>query len=206
MDQVPESIEADRESVNFGQVVGENVQRIRAELGMSQSVLARLLSVNGDRWTKGNVAALERGARKQVTDAELAQLAATFNVKLAELYQGEGDLRIGENALISREDWRSALAGEEPPTVAVLGADAVAGPMASMSGDFLAVEIADRLGTSINDVAKTARRLYGRSVTAEQARRVGPVDDPTSQSTAVRRGNVTRQLTAEIRQELEKKA
>jgi transcriptional regulator with XRE-family HTH domain len=189
--------------VNFGEAVGQNVQRIRAELGMSQSVLARMLTTNGDRWTKGNVAALERGTRKQVTDAELAQLANALNVRVSELYRGDGYLLVGENGVIERSAWRAALDGVEPPAVAVTGADAVAAPLAVITRDFLAFEVADKLGVSITQVSRAAKKLYRRSVTAEQAARVGPVDDPTSQSTAVRRGNVTRQLVAEIRNKIE---
>lgn len=206
-DELPTFIGPDLEeiAVPFGQVVGENVQRIRADLGMSQSVLARLLSTSGERWTKSNVAALERGARARVGDGELAQLAGTLGVLVADLYQGDGYLSLGNGAVISREDWRKALMGHESPTLSTSDPDAVA-PYASGRPDFVAVEIADRLDTSIHSVIRAARELYGRTATAEHAARVGELDDPASQSAAVKRGNVTRQLVAEVEKKIRKRA
>ncbi|TDP90507.1 helix-turn-helix domain-containing protein [Labedaea rhizosphaerae] len=182
----------------FGAVVGENVQRIRTAQGMTQTALAKLLSANGDPWTKGNVASLERGARPRITDAELAQLAGTLNVPLPSLYEGSGEMRTGAGTTIKREAWREALSGRKPPTLTIDDPDALVAHVSAGPPDFVAFEIADRLGVTAHAVATAAAGLFGHSATVEHARRVGTFDDPTSQSAAVKRGNVTRQLVDEI--------
>ena len=194
----------DRPPDSFGAAVGGNIQRLRAARGMTQTVFARLLRTTaGDSgsWTKSNVAALERGARPRVTVGEAVLFACVLQVPIAELFAGDGELAEPNGASISRADLRTALSTPVAPNAVDDSADSIA-PWISGKFDGIAVEIAERLGVSIHAVISASARRYGRTATAEHAARVGSLSDPSSQSAAVKRGNVTRQLVAELKEDI----
>lgn len=186
--------------VSIGAAVGENVRAFRADRGITQAELARMLTTLGDRWTKGRVHALENGDRESVTISELAQLAIVLRRPLHELVDGEGDARITESAVISRHELAAELLRGGVPAWA-LDDPALVDPAAA--------EIAERLGADPEDrdvvrrVHEAALQLYGHSATEERAARVGAVDDPESSGTAYRRRNFMQQLVNEIRNAME---
>lgn len=184
----------------FGEVVAENVRRLRVEAGISQTTLATMLSALGPEWSKSNVAALERGARQRLTEQELLQLARTLNVPVSELYAGEGAITYGGGE-IDRQVVRDAFSSPDVPAMEITEPDALAA--FDVESDVLAFEVADRLGVDRATVQQVAQRLFGRSVTDEQRQRLRRDPIAEDRSSAVRRGNHTRGITNEIRRYLE---
>lgn len=188
------------EAPTFGEVVAENVRRLRVEAGISQTTLATMLSAMGPEWSKSNVAALERGVRQRLTEQELLQLGATLNVSVSELYAGDGVIAYGAGE-IDRHVVREAFSSPDVPDLPITGPDLRA-PFAVQS-DLLAFEVADRLGVDLATVQQAAEHLFGRSVTQEQRQRLRRDPGDETRSPAVRRGNHTRGITNEIRRHLE---
>jgi len=179
------------EPSTFGQCVGENVRRIRTSLYMSIDALARCLQqAHGEVWTKSRLAALERGGRQTLTEVELYQLATVLGVSVADFYWGDGNLVAGQFT-ISRAAWRDTMSGQAFRP--------------AMAGDYMAVELALLLGMPRDLIACAAEELYGRTVTLEHVARVADDAGKPTQSAAVHRGQVTRTLAQEIREQISKR-
>lgn len=185
--------EDEPQALSFGEVVAENVRRLRVAKGLSQGTLARILTLAGPPWSKTNVVALERG-RQRVTDEELVQLAVALSVPISELYAGAGQVQFGLES-IDRRVIHDALAENKTPDVPA-GLDVMAS--FAVDRDVLAIEVAERLDMPLLEVQRLALELFGQSITAEHRKRVGDAEPTDDRSSAIRRGNHTRAITNEI--------
>src|SRR5262245_41588496 len=96
---------------SVGTVVGENVQRLRERARLTQYELARLLVQRGAQWHRSKIAAIEAGERPNLSVADVLVLANVFNVELAELYEGDGEVALTEHITLSRPMIRDVIRG-----------------------------------------------------------------------------------------------
>jgi transcriptional regulator with XRE-family HTH domain len=71
---------------SVGQVIGENLRRLRSERALTQEEAARTVREVGLPWTRKHVAALETAVREDLTIGELVLLARAFDVPLREWF------------------------------------------------------------------------------------------------------------------------
>lgn len=74
--------EAPAKRPSVGQVIGENLRRLRSERELTQEEAARAVREVGLPWTRKHVAALETAVREDLTIGELVLLARAFDVPL----------------------------------------------------------------------------------------------------------------------------
>ena len=181
-----------------GQVIGENLKRLRKMAGFTQSELADTLGVSGTRWTRSHIAAFEAGNRETIDLGTLVILARTMGVPLAELFAGEGVILLGEATPIARSDLRVLLGGQDYQPAA---------PMSLLVQDmhrtarerYVAdAELAGRLGVHVSHVVEAARALWGHSLHEERDQRIAVMGEMTAGQRATRRGHVTRALSRDI--------
>lgn len=72
-------------------LVGKQISELRIKLGMSQSMLALELQLQGVSLHKNAVSAIEQG-RRSVSDIELIAFAAALHASVAELYRVDGEI------------------------------------------------------------------------------------------------------------------
>ncbi|MEV7382100.1 helix-turn-helix domain-containing protein [Streptomyces lydicus] len=199
-----------------GEVVGENLRRLRQARRWTQDTAAREFAGVGLHWKRTHIAALESGRRETVDVGTLVLLAAAFHVPVTELYQGSGDVLLTPRAdaddyavTATREQLREWLSGVES-NIMIRGAQAAIAAV-ELSGHKtrpIPVEadgaLAKRLGRDVRDVVKAAEGLWGRSLTEERDRRVTAelADLPIGERQA-RQGHITRELSAALRQWIE---
>ncbi|MER6527654.1 helix-turn-helix transcriptional regulator [Streptomyces sp. NPDC001508] len=199
-----------------GEVVGENLRRLRQERRWTQDAAAREFAAVGLRWKRTHIAALESGRRETVDVGTLVLLAAAFEVPVPELYQGSGDVLLTPRAgaedhgvTATREQLRAWMSGEHSNLM-------IRGPQTA----FAVLELSDhktrpipveadralakRLGRNLRDVVNAAEGLWGRSLTEERDRRVAAelADLPIGERQA-RQGHITRELSAALRKWIE---
>lgn len=190
--------------------VGVQVQRLRTERGWSQDELAQRLGL--PKWTRVQVARLERGSREGLGLDEALALARTLGVSVVALLPKDVPLRLG---------------GADGPTVpATTARDLLEGTYEEERGGgeviptpdgllYLPVEVSARseavvraaqaLGLTAEQVEEHALAEFGRGLVSERDRRLAeqvPADaSPRSRQAA--RGHVMRGLLAELRQSIE---
>jgi transcriptional regulator with XRE-family HTH domain len=195
-----------REARTFGQVVGANVQRLREAQGWTQEELARRLRAFGLHWTRANLASVESGRRQQIDLASLVLIALAMDAPASELLAGDPEeISVGGGTSVNLHHTREWLAGRQP-----LGPGYVGQSSGGQSGLRIAKQqalradgVADdaderaalRLGLTIDEVLASAKRLWGRTLTAERDARAAKAEG--CERTAVR-GHITRQLMTEI--------
>lgn len=188
-----------------GHVIGENLRRIRDELGLTQAELARHLQACGVFWQRSHIAALEAGNRETVGEGVLAMLAGALERAVADFFAGDGLVRVTPDAVTTRRGLRELFSGLEPNAAVVLSTRATkrrfdemmpGSEQVSFQAD---AELAQRLGLRPADVYEVAERLWGgRNLHQERDRRVAELGEMTSSERRARRGHVTRQLIKEI--------
>jgi transcriptional regulator with XRE-family HTH domain len=182
----------------LGQVVGQNVQRLRWARRWTQSFAARHVQQAGGQWTRSQLASVESGRRADVEVHELLALAAAFGEPLAAFYEGSGKVVTTERS-------------DGTPVVADLGAirQLLSGERPFQAAEFIGLPPTDgetraakRLGYPMERVFFAARRLWdGRTLEEERDRRLGDRAAATPSVTAYR-GRITRQLMDELQHEL----
>lgn len=185
----------------MGNVVGENLRRLRQERRQTQVEAARFLGGRGLAWTRDHLNNVELGRRPVIELNALWMLSAAYDVPLAEWFAGEGDIVLAPDVTVTRAEVRRALPRKvEPPT---LHGDLVRHVIDLMGSQPADAAVAERLGARAAEVDAAARSLWdGRTVTEERDRRIGDTTDLAPRTLQAKRGAMTRQLTAEIRARL----
>jgi transcriptional regulator with XRE-family HTH domain len=196
------------------EVVGENVRRIREKAGARQDDVSTAARSVGLSWTRSKITALERGEKAlDLADAVLlaeamAQIAGQPVSIAADLFAGDGAVRLSPVTVIQREALRRFLGGDPVRLFAREGErtsnlfspfpDAAHAQMKAGEAE----ERAGRtLGISKLEVAHLAVGLWGLTLGEERDRRVG--DEVPLASRSAKRGRVTRQLVEDLRVRLE---
>ncbi|MDT3441297.1 helix-turn-helix domain-containing protein [Pseudofrankia sp. BMG5.37] len=198
-----------------GQVVGENLRRIREERRLTQHEAALRCQTAGLPWTRVRVAAVERGARESVDLGTLRVLADAFDVELAEFFAGAGDVILSPRAQQTRAGLRAALRGVS--TTSEIGAsDRVLSvlddetPIVRLRSHRRVVSVdadqalAERLSVELADVLRAADGLWGHSLTEERDRRVAALGDLEPGERQAHRGHITRELARDVEDRLGK--
>lgn len=193
----------DPAALPLGKVVGENLKRRREWAGWTQHEMSQYLRRNGLNWSRAQIAAMESGAREDITASILFSLATALTVNLGYLFEGEGHVQLASDMKQSREGLRAVLAGAletelEPWNRVQVGQKATE---LRYEAD---LALAKRLGVDVQDVIEVARKLYNRhTMTQERDLRVkvlsmaadSPMDIGEQQA---HRGHITRELSKEI--------
>lgn len=186
----------------LGVVVGENVQRIRTERHLTQEEATVQLRAHGLMWSRSGIAALEAGQRDDVAASALLLLASALDVAPAALVAGDGDVRLTDESTVAREDLREFLAGEAAKLVPTVGSRAARAALSLMPGERVSfkadAELAQRLGLRPEQVYHAAERLWGHNLHQERERRLAELGNLSVSERRVRRGHITRALTAEL--------
>lgn len=196
-----------------GQVIGENLRRLRTERGLTQDELGRLLGPYPE-WGRSHVAAIEAGNRESIELDTVVALAAALDVSVLDLLAGDGPVRLTSRATFTRAGFREVLSKPRrrwTESVALDGKaagaflDLLPGERtpADLGAPFQAdAEVAQRLGIDPGAVMSAAFVLWGSTLHQERDRRISVMGDMPAGERRVRRGHITRQLTVEIRSQL----
>lgn len=196
-----------------GQVVGENVRRLRENAGLTQNEAARLFQECGLPWTRSHLAGLEAGNRETIDVSTLVLLARALQVALSELFAGEGHVRLSDEAVWTRKALRELHCGQHTEEAITLEGVALQKWTTSIGGTYAIVgpegqpfqadtELAARLGLAPDVVYRAARKLWGHTLHEERDRRIAALGELTAAERRARRGHTTRQLAREIQPHL----
>lgn len=184
-----------------GQVVGRSLARLRGRRGRTQREAAGDLRASGLGWTAANIASIESGRREGIDFGALVLLAHAYDVPLAELFQGEGEVRLSGEATVELAALRRWLAGAGELVVTVSG-EAARRALGSLPGETVSfqadAELAARLGLRPEDVSAAAEALWGRTLHQERERRLAGFGEMTPAQRRTRRGHITRRLAKEL--------
>ena len=188
-----------KQKLHIGQVIGENLRRVRNAHGDSQPEAAERLALVGLDWKRDQVASLENGRRGFVSVDELVLFSLAYGVPLTEWVEGDGEVVVSESHTLPRSTLRQALSGAVPESPSVVSVDF------SDTEDLSADErVAQTLGVSQADVTRAARELWGHSLTAERDSRLVEHKGRPASELRTLRGGVTRALTRKIKAQLNK--
>lgn len=207
-------------------VVGQGVRRLRTAAGLTPDDVAREARRHGLVWTYSKVYALERGD-KAVSAPELLVLAQVMTdacgrpVRLAELIEGDGDVALTPELIVTREWVRRMLSGGQPEPIEPYD-EATPGELPRAvakawrrreklyggkfsSRDLVRIESAGGLAEeraartlhiTAGELAALSARLWRRTLTEERDNRAG------ADAGAQKRGRITRELLDELRARL----
>lgn len=199
----------------MGAVVGENLQRLREQARLTQYEAAHLLSRRGAQWHRSKIAAIEAGERPTVAIADVLLLAHTFNVELAELFEGRGDVQLSQYVTLSRpmirdiirgmaslggsQDWDPETRREELLGLARIRTAGEGTRFGAREAD---QKLARRLDVPVRAVTEIAFELWGKTLTDERDERVSELGDRPLAERPAHRGHITRELSQQIEDEL----
>lgn len=202
-------------AATVGEVVGENLRRLRRSRQWTQDTAAREFAAVGLSWNRTHLAALESGRRETVDVGTLVLLAAALDVSVPALYEGESDVLLtpraeaGEHGVTAtREQLRAWFSGEES-NIMIRGVQASLAAFEHGQHKTRPVPVeadrafAKRLGLDVGAVVKAAEGLWDRSLTEERDRRVMELGELPIGERQARQGHITRELAAALRQWIE---
>jgi transcriptional regulator with XRE-family HTH domain len=195
------------EATPIAVVVGERVRELREARGWTQDQLVDGMRPYGSRWPRTTIAKLETGARDAVDLEHLAFLAAALEVTLDQLVaRGRDDrrwVRLGSEGAIVAGAF-AALLIKGPGAVSAREVLLRPLPTLRVTYDSATIRAARRLDIDPFTISQTALLLWGRLLPAEREWRLRASEGPTDKRTLqARRGHVTRQLLAELRDGLD---
>lgn len=200
-------------------MVGENLRRLREQRRLTQHEAARLLQGYGLRWSRSKIAAIEAGDRPNVSLEDVLLAAFAFDVPVAELFDGEGDVVLSARIPpLSRRSVGYMLRGIVPPLFRhhrsaeeiMDEEDRLAGrrdvddePRVKLIGGTEADQaLARRIDVPLKLVTMVAISLWGSTLTDERDRRVAELGELDPGERQARRGHITRELSLIIEDEL----
>lgn len=197
------------------------LDRVQAAVQVDEPGAARLLARRGAQWHRSKVAAIEAGERPNMSFADVLVLANAFNVELAELFDGDGEVTLTEYVTLSRpmvrdvirgtyvvggsEDWDPTTRRGELLELARIRADDDARKAASLLGSEADRALADRLNVPARAVTETATELWSRTLTEERDARAAGLGDMSAGERQARRGHITRELSRQLQAELDRR-
>jgi transcriptional regulator with XRE-family HTH domain len=192
-----------------------NLQRLREQARLTQHEAARLLSRRGAPWHRSKIAAIESGERPNVSIADVLLLAHTFNVELAELFDGDGDVELSQLATLPRplirdiirgmaslegsKDWDPHTRHDELLGLARIRTAGEGTRFGAREADQM---LARRLDVPVRAVTEIARELWDKTLTDERDERVNQLGDLPLSERPAHRGHITRELSHQIEDEL----
>jgi transcriptional regulator with XRE-family HTH domain len=192
-----------KEPLRLDQVLGMNLERIRATKGWSQDEVASRGWQVGLPWTRSTITALE-GGRRTLSVSELVLLALTLDTSVAELMAGRGHAGLGDGSELALADVRSVLAGVQDNAdvrkrIRRVRHQKYERAMQAVSGE-AEQKAARNLGVTAQTIAEVSFDLWGRSLTDERDARVEQEGSHLSSPRSVQalRGHITRQLLRDI--------
>lgn len=207
---------------SMAEVAGKNARELRLSRKVKLEDFARAMQAYGVPWTSGRVGDFESG-RAAASLQTLFVVASALHhvthrrVKLADLFAGDGAVRVADGLDIPLADLRAALSGK-PVAPAMAGSittvtkvgrhtvEVTAPPLPAWAQDVADTLIAQvhidfsesdvrmckNIGAGPSDGAAAMAKLWGRTFRAERDLRAGP------DANAQRRGQISRQLKAEL--------
>jgi transcriptional regulator with XRE-family HTH domain len=202
----------------LGTVVGENLRRLREQSRLTQHETARLLQRYGLRWSRSKIAAIESGERPNIGLVDVLILAMAFNIGLADLFEGNGDVILAGQIALPRHLIRELLLGkhvrEQPETwdpdarrenLIRLEQTLAAFDTTSHAGAVEADQaLASRLHVPVRVITGIALSLWDRTLTDERDTRVADLGDLDPGERQAHRGHITRELSQQIETALSK--
>lgn len=179
-------------------VIARNVSELRADRGATQPDLAARMHASGFAWSTNRVTQIET-LRRPVSLLEVVGLAHVFFVPVSRLLAGDDEITLPSGDTMPLAVVRDALAGVDRGEIRELTAEESAQWQAS--GDDLR-KMAAKLGVSPSDFETLAYRVFKQSFRAEREARLGDVSGLSKRSAQTKRGHVSRNLLAEIREHL----
>ncbi|MEV4183091.1 helix-turn-helix transcriptional regulator [Streptosporangium canum] len=190
---------------SIGQVVGQNLLRLREHHQQTQSDVTReIFARTGQQWTRAQVSTLENGKREGIAFEELLVLAFTYDVPLAELFRSgtpiaggdeETDFHVRAGGILTTMSAvRDALRGDKVKASAPRRSRGALLP-SSIEAD---KAVAERLGLDTQAVANAAIKMWGRTLTEQRDARLGDTSSISPRTLQAKRGAMTRLLTAQI--------
>lgn len=98
-------------ALGLGQLLGDRLQWIRAQSGMTRDEVARRAQQVGLPWSRTIVEAFESGKRRSVSLEELILLSYAFRIEPGDWFVGEGWAQLAPDAMASLGVIRTMLAG-----------------------------------------------------------------------------------------------
>ena len=197
---------------SLGQLVGQNLQRLRTQRGLTQGDVAKLVSEQGLSWMRAAVSKLETGQRRQIDFAELLTLSLTFDVPITWWVQTDAMLGSIQDH-IWLEPARLLLPGEVLRRMA-------AGKRARMTEEErreFTARIADRaseaevyaarkLGVTVEEIVEAESALWDCSLDEQRDLILASATRGklSPASVKIKRGHITRSLLRELAEHLEK--
>ena len=203
---------------SVGQIVGQNLSRLRERERLTQADLTkRIFDRTGERWTRAQLSTLENGKRESITLEELLVLAHTFGVRLADLFDSgvivvaAGDEDLARNFLVNAGDFLVTLEGiraalEGGPVRAFARPDTARKVKTWLASQVEADKaVAERLGLDVKTVVDAAVTMWGHTLTEERDARLGDTGELPPRTLQAKRGAMTRVLTGQIEAHLRAK-
>lgn len=206
------------EAESVGAVVGENLERLRKRARMTQHEAARLFARRGAPLSRSKIAAIEAGERPNLAFADVLVMAHTFDVEVAELFDGTGPVAIAEHVVLSRPVIRGLLRGTNAAEGSVSWdpqthhAELLRIADVRAEGDALTVSqfrlvdadhaLAQRLNVAPQLVVDVALQIWGNTLTEERDARVSRFGGMDLGERHAHRGHITRELSQEIEAEI----
>jgi transcriptional regulator with XRE-family HTH domain len=206
----------------MAEVAGTNARALRLAAGVKLEDFAQAARSYGLPWTTGRVGDFESGRAAPSLPtmfAVAAALGAVINrpVSLAELFDGKGSVQINDRLTVKLSELRSALSGEAvkakalpaakaPRPAGIKGLHSGAGPPPRWAVESIPelrvfnslresdVRMCKQLGVEPVAAAAAMAKLWGKTFTARRDELAGPG------ANAQRRGQISRQLKAELRE------
>lgn len=187
------------ERPTLAQVIGDGIRTARERNNWTQDQLAGVLRRAGLDLSRSGLAAIERGSGRSLNLGEMALVCSALYISIHDIFDEVGMVRVSDSAVIRGKAIPSLLDGlsvadSDISTPLTRELDAERSRMTSRGE--AEQSAARRLGITPETVARVAWSLWGRSLTAERDARVGP------DANHAKRGHVTRQLVAQIEDDL----
>lgn len=201
--------------MTIGQVVGENLRRLREQRQLTQEQVALKAQGVGLAWSDDVVQQLEAEERDDLTVSEFSMLPSVIAVPIWEFFAGDGVIRWNRYTTITRAGMRKLLGSEEPgrPRLELDRpgrftehefADAWwtdPKPIRMLGDAPTEAEqyVANQLGVTVDALR---RALAGQQFDTVRDAKVGDLSTLTRDERRARRGHATRELIKELRQAL----
>lgn len=195
---------------SLAQVAGRNARRLRQDAGATLEQLATAVRPYGLRWSTGRVGDFEGG---RVAPTLPTLFAVTLGLRdvtgkpvaLVDLFDGSEDVAMNESVTVPLESLRAALSGKPVGTSTAvqlvigptIGATVTVDPGPAFSESDS--RLMRNLGVEPVSAVMAMSELWGRPLSAERDARAG------AGANAQRKGQITRQLKAELETALTEK-